>query len=142
MSTARGGLQEYKKEHGEDHAYQFYAGELALFEQNFETARRHYEACINASEEGIGSVLPVLGMPSPGRDSRTPVSAMRPRRDYYDKSRDYKRVTFLLDFMMISRKRYYSLLEDGIIKGPPRLLYYHAYEPDHSFDESSTGARN
>ena len=135
------GLKAYEAKYGRDPLHAFYSGEIALFAQDFELARRYYEACINANTGGADeyyqfwSTLRLAEIH--GHQFR-----YEEARKLYEKSREYKRVTYLLDFMMNSRVRYYSLLEDGKIDGPPRLLFYHVYEPSTTLDDARSDASN
>jgi len=123
VKEARAGLAQYESKYGHDVVYLFYAGELAVVEQDFETARRDYEQCLAMSVVDVDQYYQFFAClrlaEIHGHQFRYKMA-----RDFYDKAGEYRRATYLIDFLINSRKRYYELLEDGVIAGPPRLLYY------------------
>lgn len=135
IETARHGLAQYELKYGRDVLYNFYLGEIRLFEQRFDGAKAAYQVSLDIEVKGgdqsyqMFSALRLAELL--GNDGR-----YKEAKEYIEHSVKYTHAGYLLDMLVLARKRYYELLADGTIETHPNMLVHRsisAGEPVRAF---------
>jgi tetratricopeptide (TPR) repeat protein len=124
IENAAAALARFKEAYGEDALTDFYSGDLAVFEQDFEAASEAFRRALEREESGGGQIYQMF--------SSLRLAEIEGQRLRYDDARDllkhaktYCHANFLLDFLIRSRKHFYEFLDDGKIDSQPALLVRH-----------------
>jgi hypothetical protein len=115
------GLADYREKYGDDASSDFYAGDLAALEGNFESARRAYESALSRTEFGGDQIYQMYASArlaelfgAEGRHGKA--------RECLKRAREYYYANYLLRFLLESRERFYELMDRGDMDGTPALF--------------------
>ncbi|UCG53207.1 MAG: hypothetical protein JSW58_06535 [Candidatus Latescibacterota bacterium] len=121
IEGARESIQYYAKKYDDDALYNFYAGEIEVFEQDFAEAANSYQRALDCDETGGDQIYQTFAALRLA-ELYGQEGIFDKARDYLDRAKEYCHANYLLDFMIRSRKRYYHLLDTGKIDDRPTML--------------------